>query len=190
MAAAAWQMLSFSSCIVCGFDSYTVLFKCSQEIFLSLPFGGGGGRTLLHRVYLKMIRRAQLCIDARGIHFQHLRWWYCLSAFGYSINFCIYAMLRTRATFSWPMLCYILLKTLEDPVKSRQSSHWVRRGQSCKGGSAFTGYFRPPPLIDSHWQYSQYAHLLSSLMKCSIDPTSERDSIRSFALRDFRSQKL
>ena len=27
MTAAAWLMLSFSSCIVCGFDSYTVLFK-------------------------------------------------------------------------------------------------------------------------------------------------------------------
>jgi hypothetical protein len=25
-------------------------------------------------------------------------------AFGYCINFCIYAMLRTRATFSWPTL--------------------------------------------------------------------------------------
>ena len=31
MAAAAWLMLSFSSCIVCGFDSYTVLFKCPQR---------------------------------------------------------------------------------------------------------------------------------------------------------------
>ena len=28
MAATAWLMLSFSSCIVCGFDSYIVLFKC------------------------------------------------------------------------------------------------------------------------------------------------------------------
>ena len=25
-------------------------------------------------------------------------------AFGYCIKFCIYAMLRTRATFSWPIL--------------------------------------------------------------------------------------
>jgi len=25
-------------------------------------------------------------------------------AFGYCIHFCIYAMLRTRATFSWPIL--------------------------------------------------------------------------------------
>jgi hypothetical protein len=30
-------------------------------------------------------------------------------AFGYCINFCINAMLRTRATFSWPTLCYHLL---------------------------------------------------------------------------------
>ena len=28
MAATAWLMLSSSSCIVCGFDSYTVLYKC------------------------------------------------------------------------------------------------------------------------------------------------------------------
>jgi len=33
MAATAWLMLSFSSCLVCGFDSYTVLFKCLQRIF-------------------------------------------------------------------------------------------------------------------------------------------------------------
>jgi len=33
MVASAWLMLSFSSCIVCGFDSYTVLFKCSQRTF-------------------------------------------------------------------------------------------------------------------------------------------------------------
>jgi len=28
--------------------------------------------TMLHRVYLNMIRRAQLCIDAGGNHLQHL----------------------------------------------------------------------------------------------------------------------
>jgi len=32
MAAPAWLMLSFSSCVVCGFDSYTVLFKCPQRV--------------------------------------------------------------------------------------------------------------------------------------------------------------
>jgi len=53
MAATSWLMMSFSSCIVCGFDSYTVLFKCPQ----------------------------------RKIDIQF-----------------IYAMLRTRATFSWPIL--------------------------------------------------------------------------------------
>jgi hypothetical protein len=59
---------------------------------------------VLHRVYLNMIRRAQLCIDAGCNHFQHLLWWFILSAFVYYINFCIYAMLRARATFSWPIL--------------------------------------------------------------------------------------
>ena len=29
---------------------------------------------------------------------------YILLTFGYCINFCIYASLRTRATFSWPTL--------------------------------------------------------------------------------------
>ena len=60
--------------------------------------------TMLHPVYLNMIRRAQLCIDAGGNHFQQLLRRYILSAFGYCINLCIYAMLRTRATFSWPIL--------------------------------------------------------------------------------------
>jgi len=98
MAATAWLM-SFSSCIVCGFDSYTVLFKC--------PPPSGGGRnflwghlkstayesnlhtmqelkdnishavaaiklTMLHRVYLNMIRRAQLCVGAADNYFQHI----------------------------------------------------------------------------------------------------------------------
>ena len=31
MAATAWLMLSFSSCAVCGFDSYTVQFRCPQR---------------------------------------------------------------------------------------------------------------------------------------------------------------
>ena len=34
MAAAAWLMLSLSFCIVCEFNSYAVLFKCSQRKFL------------------------------------------------------------------------------------------------------------------------------------------------------------
>ena len=37
LAANARLMLSFSSCIVCGFDSYTVLFKCPQRKFLPPP---------------------------------------------------------------------------------------------------------------------------------------------------------
>ena len=93
MAATAWLLLSFSSCIVCGFDSYTVLFKCSQRNFLwehlkstvyeSNPHTiqelknishavAAISITVLHRVYLNMIRRAQLCTDAGGNHFQHL----------------------------------------------------------------------------------------------------------------------
>ena len=51
-----------------------------------------------------MIRHAQLCNDAGGNHCQRLLWWCILSAFGYCFNFCIYAMLQTQATFSWPML--------------------------------------------------------------------------------------
>ena len=70
--------------------------------------------TILHRVYLNTIRCTQLCIDAGGNHFQHLLWRYVLSAFGCCINFCIYAMLRTQATFSWPILYYIgLLKKMD-----------------------------------------------------------------------------
>ena len=34
MAATAWLMLSFRSCIVCGFDSYTVLFKRPQREYV------------------------------------------------------------------------------------------------------------------------------------------------------------
>jgi hypothetical protein len=59
---------------------------------------------VLHWVCLNMIRFAQLCIDAGGNHFHHLLWWYILSAFGFYINFCIYAMLHTQATFPWPTL--------------------------------------------------------------------------------------
>jgi len=33
MAATAWMKMSFSFCIVYGFDSYTVLFKCPQRKF-------------------------------------------------------------------------------------------------------------------------------------------------------------
>ena len=126
MAATAWLMLSFSSSIVCGFDSYTVLFKCPQKkfslgtlekyVYESNPHTiqelkdnishtvAAIKITMLHRAYLNMIRRAQLRIDAGGNHFQHLLWWYILSAFGYCINFCIYVMLRTRDTFTWPTL--------------------------------------------------------------------------------------
>jgi len=68
---------------------------------------------MLHRVYLNMVRREQLCIDAGGSHFQHLLLWYTLSAFGYCIDFCIYAMRLTQANFSWPIL-YIPLIYVSD----------------------------------------------------------------------------
>ena len=40
MAATTWLM-SFSPCIVCGFDSDTVLFKCPQRKSTPSPWGGG-----------------------------------------------------------------------------------------------------------------------------------------------------
>jgi len=54
----------------------------------------------------QMIIWVQLCIDAGGNHLQHLQWRYILSALSYCINFSIYSMLRTRPTFSWPILYY------------------------------------------------------------------------------------
>jgi len=57
MAASAWLMLSSSSCIVCGFDSYTVLFKCPQRNFLWGHSHAAAAIkiTMLHRVYLNMV---------------------------------------------------------------------------------------------------------------------------------------
>jgi len=119
MAATVWLMLSFSSYIACGFDSYTVLFKFPQrnvsgdtlKVWYTNQIRTRYRKwshavaaikiTMLHPVYLNMIRFAQLCTDAGGNNFQHLLWWYIISTFGYCINFCIYAMLRSRATFSW-----------------------------------------------------------------------------------------
>jgi len=94
MAATAWLMLSFSSCIVCEFDAYTVLFKCPQRKFLfghlkSTVYASNPHTiqelkdnishavaaikiTMLHRAYLNMIRHAQLHIDAGGKQFQHI----------------------------------------------------------------------------------------------------------------------
>jgi hypothetical protein len=80
MAATAWLILSFISCIVCGFDSYTVLFSGENTVYESNLHTiqemkdishavAAINITLLHRVYLNMIRRAQLCIDAGGNHF-------------------------------------------------------------------------------------------------------------------------
>jgi len=77
-------------CIVRGYDSYTVLFKCPQRRFFSGHFKNTVHEpnphtmqepkdkishavaaikiTMLHRVYLNMITRAQLCIVAGGNH--------------------------------------------------------------------------------------------------------------------------
>ena len=70
MAATAWLMLSFSSCTVCGFDSYSVHFKCPQRKFLphesdphkiqemkdNISYAVAAIRiTMLHRVYLNMV---------------------------------------------------------------------------------------------------------------------------------------
>jgi len=56
MAATVWLMLSFSSCTVCGFDSYTVLFYCPRRKFSAIKM------TVLHRIYLNMVT-ARLLTD-------------------------------------------------------------------------------------------------------------------------------
>ena len=93
MAAAAWLIPSFSSCIVRGFDSYTVLFKCSQRKYLPPP-------NCSHRKYPSQRGRGEIFSGA--------------VAFGYCINFCIYAKLRTRVTFSWPTLyIYVYIQEIK-----------------------------------------------------------------------------
>ena len=91
MAAAAWLMFSFSSCIVCGFDSYTVsperkflgghlknaVYESNPHTIHELKANTSHAVaaikiTVLHRVYLNMIRCGQLCVDAGGNHLQHL----------------------------------------------------------------------------------------------------------------------
>jgi len=123
MAATVWLMLSFISCISpppppppWGWINFlwghlkTTVYESNPHTIQELKDISHAVAAInipmLRRVYLNMIRRAQLCIDAGGNHSQHLLLWYILSAFGYCINFCIYAMLRTRATFPWPILYY------------------------------------------------------------------------------------
>jgi len=56
---------------------------------------------------LRYIRYTATWSEVRScvlMHLQHLLWWYILSAFGCCINVCICAMLRTRDTFSCPIL--------------------------------------------------------------------------------------
>jgi hypothetical protein len=94
---------AFSFFIICYFYQQMHIYRVGHEKVARLPFFRCPC-DILHRVYFNTIRLAQLCIDAGGNHFKHLLRWFILSAFGYCIDFCIYTMLRTRATFSWPTL--------------------------------------------------------------------------------------
>jgi len=58
IAATAWLMLSFSSCVVCGFDSYTVLFDFS-------PSTVGRRRNFLRRTLEKRGIRIRSAHDTR-----------------------------------------------------------------------------------------------------------------------------
>ena len=109
MAATVWLMLSFSSCIVCGFHSYTVLFKCPQKKFLRPPpththdTGTEGHQprscSMLHRVYLNMVT-ARL--------FRHYAMYaYILTPERISQG---HVQNGRRATFSWPAVYICIIK--------------------------------------------------------------------------------
>ena len=86
MAATAWLMMSFSSCIVCGFDSYTVLFLLGhlkstvyesnphtiQELKDNISHAAAAIKTtMLHLVYCNMVTARLLtnCSNTlRNIH--------------------------------------------------------------------------------------------------------------------------
>ena len=118
MAATAWLMLSFSSasCADLIRIPYFSLEHLESTVYESNPHliqtEGHQPRSCSHQnhyvtsVYLNTIRSAQLCVDAGGNHFQFLLLRYVLSTLGDCINFCIYTMLRTRATFSWRILYF------------------------------------------------------------------------------------
>jgi len=79
MAATTRLMLSFSFCIVCGFDSYTVLFKRSQRKFLPLPppprernYLGYTSTRLDVRICVLMQEETTCNVFYDGISFQHL----------------------------------------------------------------------------------------------------------------------
>jgi hypothetical protein len=80
IAATAWPMLSFSSCIVCGLPYFSLgtLVKYGIRIKSAHDTGTEGQHQPrscshqnhnVHRVYLNMIRRVQLCTDAGVNHF-------------------------------------------------------------------------------------------------------------------------
>ena len=78
MAATAWLMLSFSSSIVFLWGHLkTAVYESNlhtiQELKGNISHAVAAIKiTMLHRVYLNTIRRAQLCIDAGVNHFQRL----------------------------------------------------------------------------------------------------------------------
>jgi len=51
MSATEWLVLCYSSCIVCGFDSCTELFKCLQRKFRPFPWGGKYKIIKLNKLY-------------------------------------------------------------------------------------------------------------------------------------------
>jgi len=77
MAATAWLVLSFSSeNFLWGhlkITAYESNPHSIQEPKENISHAAAAVKiTMLHRVYLNMIRRVQLCIDAGDNHFQHL----------------------------------------------------------------------------------------------------------------------
>jgi hypothetical protein len=51
-------------------------------------------------------------------------------AFGYCIDFCIYVMLRTRATFLWPTMYVIWVSCLLKPFVKIQVWLWLKSGEN------------------------------------------------------------
>ena len=91
MAATAWLM-SFSSCIGCGFDSYTVLFKDIISYAVAAI-----KVTMLHRVYLNMMTaRLLTCCSNTLRNILHIQTRERISQ-GHVQD-------GRRATFSWPTL--------------------------------------------------------------------------------------
>ena len=117
MAATAWLMLSFSSCIMWGFDSCTILFKCPQrnslwrhlistvyesnpcviqELKDNISHTVAAVRiTMLHQVYLNMVTAWLLTNCSNTLRK------YVLTPERISQG---HVQNGRRATFSWPIL--------------------------------------------------------------------------------------